>query len=793
MADQKIGNQAEKSRLDFLVDYRWVLVSIVAFLTLVLAIFIPRIETDPTLKSVLVTTSPSFHEYERFRNFFDDDEYVVIAITHPLGGDNPKALATLKQITDKISHLNRITEALSLTNLRVYQKLNDKLSNQPLIRNENGELIFPELSLFEKVKKALPIVDLFLSQDQKTTGILVRIDERWKFDHKVNQEILSKIKDIVKSNLPAGSDYRIVGQAELRQAILKYTLKTALIFGILCTLICLGVTGYVFRNITVTTVTMAILGLCVLWVLGIMAVLKIPLNATTSLSFGLILITTLEMVIHMVTRYNQFRQEAPDRLQAVKITVAYLSRPFFICSATTAVGFGSCMITSIPMVFQLGLVMSLGITISFCLAMILIPTVIVSLKSMDLPVQASGTGEETSRLLNMVMNSIRNHYRFYTVTGFVIILAMLSGVPLIRSDPQILHQLGETRPEVKDIRFVEANLASIHSVQLMLEAKDGAFKKAYMWQKVKDLEKSLREIPEVVSTDSLLPLLEYVRQIVKTGNSDSNDLFDNPKTLPQILFLTSFSSDGKRLIRKHLDSDFNRLNITVRINNDPSVPVMDTVGRIRSTAQSVMGNDAKVTVTGELVVVAAQGEDLIRSEIQSMFIAIVIIAILMMIQMGTPLFGLISLIPNVPPVATVFGVMGYMGIPLDGVTVFAATVAIGLAVDNTIQFVTQLKREIRLNPGLDVEICLFKAYSLAAKPMASWSIVTLLGFLAMLATPFQAAVSFGILVASAVSMGIFGDLIFMQSMILTFPWIRKIIQKVVEQESLAAVNSETNV
>jgi uncharacterized protein len=159
--------------------------------------------------------------------------------------------------------------------------------------------------------------------------------------------------------------------------------------------------------------------------------------------------------------------------------------------------------------------------------------------------------------------------------------------------------------------------------------------------------------------------------------------------------------------------------------------------------------------------------------------------------MGTPLFGLISLIPNIPPVATVFGIMGYMRIPLDGVTVFAATVAIGLAVDNTIQFVTQLKREIKLNPGEDVESCMFRAYRLAAKPMASWSIVTLLGFLAMLATPFQAAVSFGILVASAVFMGMFADLIFMQSMILTFPWIRNIIQKVVEKESMSAMNVGT--
>ena len=271
----------------------------------------------------------------------------------------------------------------------------------------------------EKIRKALPIVDLLISQDYKTVGVLVRIDERWKFDHEVNKNVLSEIQRIVKESVPKGSTFRIVGQAELRQAILRYTLKTALIFGILCTLICIAVTGYVFRSLTVTTVTIGILGLCVLWVLGIMAVLKIPLNATTSLSFGLILITTLEMVIHMVTRYNQFHETIPDRIQAVKQALAYLFRPFFFASATTAVGFGSCMITSIPMVFQLGLIMSLGVTISFCLAMILIPTIIISLKSMDVQVEDSTGKGGSSRILEFVMDSIRRRHTLYTVVGFV--------------------------------------------------------------------------------------------------------------------------------------------------------------------------------------------------------------------------------------------------------------------------------------------------------------------------------------------------------------------------------------
>jgi hypothetical protein len=66
---------------------------------------------------------------------------------------------------------------------------------------------------------------------------------------------------------------------------------------------------------------------------------------------------------------------------------------------------------------------------------------------------------------------------------------------------------------------------------------------------------------------------------------------------------------------------------------------------------------------------------------------------------------------------------------------------------------------------------------------ASWLILTPLGSGAILATPFQAAVSFGILVLSAIVIGIFGDRIFIKSTILTFPCIKRIVLKVAQKEN----------
>ena len=544
----------------------------------------------------------------------------------------------------------------------------------------------------------------------------------------------------------------------------------------------MAVTVYVFKSVRVTAVALLILGICILWVLGLMSLMRISVNPTTSMAFGLTLIPTLEIVIHIAARYRQFYQWEKDKLGAVRQTVRFLARPLFICLSTTAVGFGTCMVNSIPMVFQLGLIMPVGIMTSYCVAMIVTPAFLLGTKSLDHYAFRATSGDLLSGALERVRDSISKYYRIYTVLGFAIALIMFAGTPLIITDPQIMRQLSPSSPEIQAINFVDNNLMSVHSVELVLTSEEQAFKKPESWKRVRELETRLRDVPEVVSTESFLSVLEYVDNLLRGPGHAKGDLFSNPGVLNELFAITSLSSEGRRLSQRYLDQGFDRLRITVRIKNSPSASIVETLDQIAMVADSVMHDVARPTVTGEMALVSSQSVDLIRSEIESMVLALVLITILMMIQMGTPSFGLMSLIPNIPPLATVFGIMGWAGISLNGSTIFAATVAIGLAVDNTINYVAQLKREIKLNPDLGVEQCVFRAYSLASNPMASWSIVTLLGFLALATTPFPAAVNFGILVSCAVLMGIFGDLIFMQSMILTFPTIRRLIMKIIEKE-----------
>ncbi len=765
---------------DILVDRRRFLVILVVIITVALAFFIPKIQMDPGLKEGLDPTSPEYLQYQKFVEIFGDEEFVVVAIKNSEGARHPRLLRAVDTITRKLEQDDKIAEVISLSNLRVFQKKAERFGTYPILLTKNGDYALPAGPDLEAIRRALPITDLLLSPDLKTVGILVRIRDAWKFDPEVTEHLVTKIEDLAQRNDPAGSELRIIGVPLIRLAILRYNLQTAAIFGILCFVICTTITIYIFKNVRVVAITLGILGVCVLWVMGLMSVLGVPINSTTGLSFGLIPVITMEIVIHMVIRYQQFRLYISDKIGAVREVVRFLSRPCFVCILTTAVGFGTCMVSSIPMVFQLGLIMFLGVIVSFLLAMILTPAVIIKMKSLDTPVASVAAPDWMSRILKINERTILNHHRLVVIAGIALTAFLFAGTPRVHSDPQILRWLKADSPEVQDIKFVERNLTPIASLEVVLEADDGAFKKADVWQKVEEFEERVRQLPQVTSLDSYLPFLKYMNRLVQGQEATEKNLFSDGRIVPQLLHLTSLSDEGKRLGQRFLDESLDRLHLVIRFQNTPEVSILDIIEQVRAAAESAMKGVAQVLVTGELAVVASQATDLIRSQIYSMFLAFAIITVLMMIQMRSAVLGLIALVPNIPAVGVVFGIMGWLGIALDSVTVFAATVAIGLAVDNTIQYLNQLKREMRLNPDLGIEECVIRAYRLASKPMATWTTVTLFGFLALVVSPFKPVVYFGVLGCSSLAMGLFGDLLFMQSLILSSSTIRNAIRKRME-------------
>jgi predicted RND superfamily exporter protein len=189
------------------------------------------------------------------------------------------------------------------------------------------------------------------------------------------------------------------------------------------------------------------------------------------------------------------------------------------------------------------------------------------------------------------------------------------------------------------------------------------------------------------------------------------------------------------------------------------------------------GEDVKITAiyTGIIPIVYKAQRALLWSLIESIGLAFVMIMGVMMLLLRdwkSPLRwgnalnfrgGLISMLPNVFPVVIVFGFMGHRNILVDIGSMMTASVAMGVAVDDTIHFLTWYRQAIE--SGLKRLDAIRVAYSRVATAMTQTTLIGGLGLSAFALSTFTPTQRFGTLMLFLLAMALIGDLILLPALL----------------------------
>ncbi|MCA9198260.1 MAG: MMPL family transporter, partial [Planctomycetales bacterium] len=175
------------------------------------------------------------------------------------------------------------------------------------------------------------------------------------------------------------------------------------------------------------------------------------------------------------------------------------------------------------------------------------------------------------------------------------------------------------------------------------------------------------------------------------------------------------------------------------------------------------GASVSTVYTGLVPIVYKAQRTLLQSLIESTGWAFVMIAVVMMFLLRSIRAGLISMIPNVFPVICIFGTMGWSGILVDIGSMMTAGVAMGVAVDDTIHFLTWFRRG--LDKGLDRIESIKLAYRRVAMSMTQTTAIGGLGLSIFAFSTFTPTQRFGMLMLSLLAAALVGDLIFLPALL----------------------------
>lgn len=227
-----------KNFSDLLFNYQPFFMVLVIVPVLVMSLFIPQLKQDLSLKTMMIASSGPYLEYDRFVKEFGDDEFVFVAIKNNAGIIDKSFLHEIDLITTKLQQVEDVTDVLSITNFHLFQQKGKNLGNFPVIAMETADSSTLGASELENIRKAIPLMDRLISSDQKTVGIIVQFDDRWKYDNERVRSFCINIQKVITSGLPSNSEWKIVGGLIIRDAVVRYGLQSVIILSVLGSGIC---------------------------------------------------------------------------------------------------------------------------------------------------------------------------------------------------------------------------------------------------------------------------------------------------------------------------------------------------------------------------------------------------------------------------------------------------------------------------------------------------------------------------------------------------------------------------
>jgi uncharacterized protein len=137
--------------------------------------------------------------------------------------------------------------------------------------------------------------------------------------------------------------------------------------------------------------------------------------------------------------------------------------------------------------------------------------------------------------------------------------------------------------------------------------------------------------------------------------------------------------------------------------------------------------------------------------------AFLIITLLMVLMLKSWKLGLLAMIPNLTPIIIMLGALGHAGIPLDLNNLLIASIALGIAVDDTIHLLHHF--QMSYHTSGDCEQAIQSSLLHAGRAMLSTTVLLFTGFIVYLAASTVAIQRFGVVIACTILMALVIDLL----------------------------------
>jgi predicted RND superfamily exporter protein len=708
---------------------------------------VTALRVDTSTDSVLDRSDPAWQVYQHSQELFGGDEIIAVA----LEGEKPFDPAVLEQI----GHLTRHFEGLPGVR-RV-----DSIATVPAVRaTRHGELelgpalkgapIDPEAKarhVAERLRGDRIAPRSLVSEDGRVFAINVMREQGAESHH---AELLATLHDVVD---PAGGIlsgvpvFRVAANERTGSEILLFAPLTALVIGVFLVL--------VFRSVAAVVMCTAP-GLVGSWVLlAAMGYLGAPLSITTMILPSVILALGCAYAMHLLVAGS-----CAGESLALERGLRGVALPVALSGLTTAVGFVSIALVRIDAVRSTGAYGALGVLVVTAVALTMLPAL---LWLHPLPARPPrGFHWIRDRFGPWVLSGISGRRRATIGVWGGLTLLLCAGLSRVEVETDATRWLPVGNPVRDSYEEIRRQLSGISPVNVVIEGAGGeSVLEPETLVAIDELTRYLESLPEV---GKAISVADPLRQIHGGFLEDSSmPLPDSLLAAEQYLLLL----ESVEYIRDVITVDRASANILLRVDDNGSSHLVELAQRAK-TWWDAHGTASHVArPTGIMYEFGRAENEIAFGQLRGLSLALVVISAILFAIFRWWRLALVALIPNAIPLVLIFGGMGLFGIPLDAGTVLLGSLALGVAVDDTIHIATGFHKRVGL--GDDKRSALEGAFAAVLPAILSTTVMISMAFLILGFSEFTIIRELGLLTAGIVVLCLLADITLLVALLLGIP------------------------
>ncbi len=747
-----------KKFAELVAKYRWFIIFCVCMLTLFFAYSLK----DLRINSDFVSYLPESDEAVRLAKYIGSKYGGNLTAIVAIETDDVFKIETLKKIyelTEKLKNVDGVSYVTSLTSIIDIKGTEEGIEIGKLIDvvPENEEDL-------KRLKEYVLSKDLYkniVSRDGKVTLIMCRLQEGVD-KVKVAKEIKKVVEneDLSEKVYYGGLPFQMIDMNKLIIDDLKFL--SPLVGVVIVLVLFLS-----FRNLRGIVLPFLSVVISTIWTLGMMSILGVPLTIISNSIPVILMAVGSAYGIHIV---NKFREDVDiiDPKERAKVTITEVGKAVLLAGITTIAGFLSFVWGSyLIMIREFGIFTSVGVLFAMVVSLALIPSILSLLKPERKTDRVLKVYDKKfpAKLTRLILKAR------YLIFAFSVIIVIIGGLGIFKITREV-SILEYFKPET-NVRATEEMLKRNFggSLPLYILVK-GDIQDPEVLNKMKNVQDFLKSLEDVHNPQSIVDVIEEMNYVMGEGRR----IPDAREKVSNLIFLV----EGEEIFEQLVSPDKDEAIIQAMVTYASSTKISELVEKIQGYFDSISaGNDiVKFEQTGMPLIYKHLDDAIIRSQIQSLILALIFIFLVMTAQLKTFWGGLIGIVPVTLTIVLIYGFMGYFNIPLDIATVLIASVSLGIGIDYSIHFMNRLR--IELNESDSLEGAIGKVLGTTGVAILINVLSVSLGFIVLVFASVIPLQRFGIMILLTMFLSGGATLVLLPAIILTFKpkFLRREIKKV---------------